>query len=83
MKKSDKSIEKNKKILYNNTPRKIKRRGQMLVNRNLSRELYEDAGEQRIQKAKEYIKQGRVDILESDYEDMNNFAVKAKIDLVP
>ena len=52
----------------------------MLVNKNLSRELYEDAGEQRVQKAKEYIKQGKVEILQSDYEDMNNFAVKAKID---
>ena len=52
----------------------------MLINKNLSHELYEDAGKQRIQKAKDYLRQGRVDIIETDYEDMNNFEVKAKID---
>ena len=33
----------------------------------------------RIKKAKEYVKQGNVNIIESDYEDMNNFDVVAKV----
>ena len=51
----------------------------MLINKNLSRELYEDAGEEKIKKAKEYVKKGNVNIIESDYEDMNNFDVVAKV----
>lgn len=52
----------------------------MLVNKQLSQEIYDDAGEIRVTKAKKYIKQGRVNIIKSDYEDKDNFSLTARVD---
>ena len=47
----------------------------MLVNKELSQEIKDDAGETRVLKAKRYINQGRVNIIKSDYEDPDNFSL--------
>ena len=47
----------------------------MQVNKNLSQELYQDAGEARTIKAKRYINQGKVNIIKTNYEDPNNFSI--------
>lgn len=52
----------------------------MLVNKNLTQEIYDDAGENRVLRAKRYINQGRVSIIKSDYEDKDNFSITAIVD---
>ncbi len=52
----------------------------MFINQTVAKELYNDAGETRFAKAKEYIKQKRVSIEHIDYENMNNFSVSSLID---
>ena len=47
----------------------------MLVNKQLSQEIYNDAGESRRIKAKKYIQQGKVAIIKSDYQDKDNFTL--------
>ena len=47
----------------------------MQVNKNLSQELYQDAGEARTTKAKRYINQEKVNIIKTNYEDPNNFSI--------
>ena len=47
----------------------------MQVNKNLSQELYQDAGEARTIKAKRYINQGKVNIIKTNYEDPDNFSI--------
>ena len=47
----------------------------MQVNKNLSQEIYQDAGEARTIKAKRYINQGKVNIIRTNYEDQNNFSI--------
>ena len=47
----------------------------MQINKDLAQEIYEDAGETRKIKAKSYIKQGRVNIIRTNYEDTNNFSI--------
>ena len=47
----------------------------MRVNENLSQELYEDAGEERTRKAREYVKQGKVYITKMEYENQNTFQI--------
>ena len=49
----------------------------MQVNKNLSQELYQDAGEARTIKAKRYINQGKVNIIKTNYEDPDNFSIKS------
>ena len=39
----------------------------MQVNKNLSQEIYQDAGEARTIKAKRYINQGKVNIIRTNY----------------
>ncbi len=51
----------------------------MLVNEKLSQEIYEEAGEARIFKAKKYIREGKVNIIKADYEDKDNFSLTARI----
>lgn len=51
----------------------------MLVNKSLSQEIYDDAGENRTTKAKRYVKEGRVNIIKSDYEDKDNFSLTSKV----
>ena len=45
----------------------------MLINKKIIEELYYDAGEERIQKARLYTKTGRVEIEKINYNDKNNF----------
>ena len=52
----------------------------MLVNEKLSQEIYEEAGEARIFKAKKYIREGKVNIIKADYEDKDNFSLTARIE---
>ena len=47
----------------------------MLVNKQLSQEIYHDAGETRVTKAKRYINQGRVNIIKTDYQNQDNFSL--------
>lgn len=47
----------------------------MLVNQNLSQELYEDAGYERTQRAKEYVKMGKINIIKLEYNDLDNFEI--------
>ena len=47
----------------------------MQINKELSQEIYVDAGETRLNKGKEYVRQGKVNIIRSDYKDPDNFSV--------
>lgn len=49
----------------------------MLVNPNISEDLYDYAGPDRFNRAKIYQKNGKVSITKVDYSDMDNFEVKA------
>ena len=51
----------------------------MLINKNLSREIYEDAGEARVENAKEYIEDGRISIVKSEYQNPDNFSLTVKV----
>ena len=53
----------------------------MQVNKNLSQEIYQDAGEARTIKAKRYINQGKVNIIRTNYEDQNNFSITSRFHL--
>ena len=52
----------------------------MFINQTVAKELYEDAGDARLQRAKAYVKQKRVSIEHIDYDDMNNFCVESLVD---
>lgn len=52
----------------------------MFINQTVAKELYEDAGETRLEKAKAYVKQRRVSIEHIDYDNMNNFSVESLVD---
>lgn len=52
----------------------------MLVNKKVSQELYNDAGTAKIVRARNYIREGRINIVETDYEDLDNFEIKAEVD---
>ena len=47
----------------------------MLINKELSNQILNDIGETRKTKAKRYINEGRVNIIKTDYEDLNNFSI--------
>ena len=49
----------------------------MLINKQLSQEIYDEAGNERLQRAKAYVKQGNVSIIKLDYDNPNNFSVKS------
>ena len=51
----------------------------MLVNNDIVDELYFDAGSQRVQKARLYVKTGRVEIEKINYNDENNFEVTGNV----
>ena len=51
----------------------------MQINENLSREIYEDAGEARLSRAKHYIREGKINIYDTQYENKNNFKIKASV----
>ena len=52
----------------------------MLINKKLSQEIYEEAGVERLQKAKKYVDQSRVNIKEVIYDDKDNFEVIGTVD---
>ena len=49
----------------------------MLINKELTQEIYGDAGEPKIFRAKELLKQGKVNIIKADYQNPDNFSVEA------
>ena len=49
----------------------------MLVNRDIIDTLIKDAGQARLEKAKKYVEQGRVELINVDYDNDNNFEIKA------
>ena len=51
----------------------------MLINRELSQELYQDAGYERTKKAKEYVRDGKINITKMEYEDLDNFQITSKV----
>mgnify|MGYP003306613592 CR=1 FL=1 len=51
----------------------------MLVNKKIENELYDGAGETRVQKARIYVKTERVKIEKINYNDENNFEVTGKV----
>ncbi len=51
----------------------------MLINKKVIEELYYDAGEERIQKARLYTKTGRVEIEKINYNDKNNFELTGNV----
>ena len=51
----------------------------MLINKKIIEEMYYDAGEERIQKARLYTKTGRVEIEKINYNDKNNFELTGNV----
>ena len=51
----------------------------MLVNKKVEDELYYDAGETRVQKARLYVKTGRTEIEKINYNNENNFEITGKV----
>jgi len=51
----------------------------MLVNREIENELYHDAGDTRVQKARLYVRTGRTKIEKINYNDENNFEITGKV----
>ena len=49
----------------------------MLINKELTQEIYGDAGELRKSKAKELLNYGKVSIIKADYQNPDNFSVEA------
>ncbi len=52
----------------------------MQINKKLSQEIYDDAGYERVVRAKRYINMGKVNISKVIYDDPNNFELTAKVD---
>jgi len=51
----------------------------MLVNKEIENELYYDAGDTRVQKARLYVRTGRTKIEKINYNDENNFEITGKV----
>ena len=51
----------------------------MLVNKEIENELYYDAGDSRVQKARLYVRTGRTKIEKINYNDENNFEITGKV----
>lgn len=51
----------------------------MLVNEKILEELCESAGQSRTEKAREYQKQGKVNLAKVDYENQENFEIRANV----
>lgn len=52
----------------------------MYINQRIVREIYEEAGIERLSRARKYVKEKRVDIEEILYEDRNNFWMSAEVE---
>ena len=51
----------------------------MLVDDKVKEELFEDAGETRVQKARLYMKTGKAEIIKMDFKNKNNFEITGKV----
>ena len=51
----------------------------MLVDNKIKEELFEDAGDIRVQKARLYVKTEKVDITKINYKNKNNFEITGKV----
>ena len=51
----------------------------MLVNKAIEEELYDDAGEERVEKARLYVQKGRRQLEKINYNDENNFEITGKV----
>ncbi len=49
----------------------------MLINKKLTQEIYGDAEENKIYRAKEFLNYGKVNIVKADYQNPDNFSVEA------
>ena len=49
----------------------------MLINKELTQEIYGDAGESKRFRAKELLNHGKVSIIKADYQNLDNFSVEA------
>ena len=52
----------------------------MFINQTVTKELYNEAGDARLDRAKKYVAQKRVNIQTIYYENMNNFSVTSLVD---
>ena len=52
----------------------------MLINQDLVQEIYLDAGLPRMARAQQYINQGKVRIIKSNYENPDNFSIKSIVE---
>ena len=52
----------------------------MVINKNLSQEIYNEAGHERLERAKRYLREYRVEIKEMLYDDKDNFEIVGKVD---
>ena len=50
----------------------------MLINKELSQEILDGAGESKKEAAKRYINEGRINIIKTDYENKDNFSITSK-----
>ena len=51
----------------------------MLINKGLTQEIYNDAGEARITRAKSYLNHGKINIIKADYENPDNFSIESLV----
>ena len=51
----------------------------MLVEDRIVKQLYQDAGENRVQKARLYVRTGRTEIKKIHYEDSGNMNITGKV----
>ena len=52
----------------------------MYINQQVANEIYKEAGEDRLYRAKKYVKEKRVHIEKTSYEDRNNFSIFAEVE---
>ena len=52
----------------------------MLVNQKLAQEIYDEAGTERVERAKRYVTQSRVEIKEAIYDDKDDFEIVGQVD---
>lgn len=52
----------------------------MFINQTVTKELYNEAGEARLSRAKEYVRRGKVSIETIHYDNMNNFSISSFVD---
>ena len=51
----------------------------MQINANILDELYREAGEERVRKAKNYVQTKKVKLIREEYENRDNFEISAQV----